>query len=158
MYNREEIIVKFNEQHEGLYDYSKVEYVNMHTKVCIICPKHGEFWQEPRSHINGQGCPKCGKIKKSTKKTYTNETFIKKCIAKYGDKYCYDDVNYVNSVTKVSITCSKHGDFLIRPDMFLQGHGCPKCKGERISQLKKSRSLLMDAGYQCSELLRFQKR
>ena len=22
------------------------------TKVCIICPKHGEFWQTPDAHIN----------------------------------------------------------------------------------------------------------
>ena len=33
--------------HGDKYDYSKVEYVNTHTKVCIICPEHGEFWQLP---------------------------------------------------------------------------------------------------------------
>ena len=45
--------------HGDKYDYSKVEYVNNHTKVCIVCPKHGEFWQTPKAHLNGQGCPKC---------------------------------------------------------------------------------------------------
>lgn len=30
--------------HKDKYDYSKVDYVNSKTKVCIICPKHGEFW------------------------------------------------------------------------------------------------------------------
>lgn len=45
------------------YDYSKVDYINNQTKVCIICPKHGEFWQTPSNHLKGQGCPKCGKIK-----------------------------------------------------------------------------------------------
>ena len=29
--------------HGDKYDYSKVEYVNARTKVCIICPEHGEF-------------------------------------------------------------------------------------------------------------------
>ena len=29
------------------------------TKVCIICPEHGEFWQTPNSHLLGRGCPKC---------------------------------------------------------------------------------------------------
>ena len=24
-------------------NYSKVEYINNHTKVIIICPKHGDF-------------------------------------------------------------------------------------------------------------------
>ena len=45
--------------HDGKYDYSKVEYKDAHTKVCIICPKHGEFWQTPFNHINDHGCPKC---------------------------------------------------------------------------------------------------
>lgn len=26
------------------YDYSKVKYINLREKVCIVCPKHGEFW------------------------------------------------------------------------------------------------------------------
>ena len=45
--------------HGDKYDYSKVEYINSRTKVCIICPKHGEFWQTPHSHLNGRGCPVC---------------------------------------------------------------------------------------------------
>lgn len=48
--------------HNNKYDYSKVEYVNSRTKVCIICPEHGEFWQTPHNHIGQkQGCPKCNK-------------------------------------------------------------------------------------------------
>src|SRR5690606_13963766 len=38
-------------------------YVNNKTKVCIICPEHGEFWQRPSSHLKGHGCQKCGKVK-----------------------------------------------------------------------------------------------
>jgi len=47
--------------HGDFYDYSKVEYKGVKTKVCIICPKHGEFWQTPHMHISKkmQGCPKC---------------------------------------------------------------------------------------------------
>jgi hypothetical protein len=33
------------------FDYSKVEYVGSHTKVCIICPEHGEFYQSPTNHL-----------------------------------------------------------------------------------------------------------
>ena len=29
--------------HSEYYNYSKVEYINTHEKVCIICPEHGEF-------------------------------------------------------------------------------------------------------------------
>ena len=42
--------------HNNKYDYSKVEYVNNHTKVCIICPIHGIFYKTPLSHMqNKQG-------------------------------------------------------------------------------------------------------
>lgn len=47
--------------HNGKYDYSKVMYTNSYTDVCIICPIHGEFWQEPHSHLRGCGCSKCSK-------------------------------------------------------------------------------------------------
>ena len=46
--------------HGNKYDYSKVEYMNNHTKVCIICPEHGEFWQTPSEHLQGRGCIECG--------------------------------------------------------------------------------------------------
>jgi hypothetical protein len=39
----EEFIAKAKAVHGDRYDYSKVEYVNASTKVCIICKKHGEF-------------------------------------------------------------------------------------------------------------------
>ena len=43
----EEFITESKTIHNDKYDYSKVEYVNAKTKVCIICPEHGEFWQLP---------------------------------------------------------------------------------------------------------------
>jgi hypothetical protein len=48
-----------NSTHKNKYDYSKVSYINSQTPVCIICPKHGEFWQKPNTHIRGSGCPIC---------------------------------------------------------------------------------------------------
>lgn len=55
----EEFIAKAKAVHGDRYDYSKVEYVNASTKVCIICKKHGEFWQRPSHHTDGRGCSKC---------------------------------------------------------------------------------------------------
>lgn len=54
-----ECLERFKTIHGNRYDYSKVEYINMRTKVSIICPEHGEFWQTPSKHIYGRGCPKC---------------------------------------------------------------------------------------------------
>ena len=55
----QEFIKRAKQIHGNKYDYSKVEYVNVDTKVCIICPKHGEFWQTPYCHVSGNGCPTC---------------------------------------------------------------------------------------------------
>ena len=46
------------------YNYSKVEYINSLTKIKIICPLHGEFYQYPLDHIkNYNGCIECSKLK-----------------------------------------------------------------------------------------------
>ena len=55
----EEFVRRAKEIHGDKYDYSKVVYFNNSTKVCIICPKHGEFWQTPANHISYNGCPHC---------------------------------------------------------------------------------------------------
>lgn len=44
--------------HGNKYDYSKVVYVNNNTKVEIICPEHGSFFQRPNDHLKKNGCPK----------------------------------------------------------------------------------------------------
>lgn len=63
----EEFIRRAREVHGDKYDYSKVVYVNNRTKVCIICPIHGEFWQIPFSHLQGRGCVKCASAAKRGK-------------------------------------------------------------------------------------------
>jgi hypothetical protein len=46
--------------HGEKYDLSKVVYVNSHTKVEIVCPKHGSFWTTPTSFVSRKsGCPIC---------------------------------------------------------------------------------------------------
>jgi hypothetical protein len=46
--------------HGDKYDYSLVNYLGAHSKVEIICKKHGVFKQNPSSHIkNKSGCPSC---------------------------------------------------------------------------------------------------
>lgn len=144
MYTQEKIIQKFNEVHNNKYDYSKVIFNKTTEKVCIICPEHGEFWQEPRCHVKGHGCPYCGKIKRAISKTNKTVDFIKKAEDKHKDKFTYDNVNYVNSVTKVTVTCKKHGNFNIRPDMLLQGHGCPECKKESLSNKNRKYNILLN--------------
>ena len=112
--------------HGDKYDYSKVEYKNAHTKVCIICPKHGEFWQTATKHITCKksGCPICAR----EKQTLTTEEFIRRAKQIHGNKYDYAKTKYVNQKTKVCIICPKHGEFWQLPNGHLEGKGCKYCK------------------------------
>ena len=126
---KEEFIKEATEKHKGKYDYSKVEYVNNKTKVCIICsnPEHGEFWQSPSVHLRSGGCPKCGQIVRNDSKRLSLLEFIKKSRKVHGDKYDYSKVEYVNAHTKVCIICPEHGKFEQKASAHLSGYGCPKC-------------------------------
>ena len=126
-----DFIEKSRAIHGDKYDYSKVEYVNNHTKVCIICPEHGEFWQMPSSHLSGNGCLLCAKKACSIKNRLTKEEFIKKAQEIHGNKYDYSKVNYINSYTKICIICPEHGEFWQIPNYHLNGNGCPLCGIEK---------------------------
>ena len=133
---KEDFIIKAKQVHGDKYDYSKVVYVNNQIKVCIICPEHGEFYQAPKNHLNGQGCPKCSGNKKLTK-----DDFIKKANEIHGYKYDYSKVEYINSQIKVCIICPEHGEFYQAPKNHLNGQGCPICahgfnKEYKLSLLK----------------------
>lgn len=51
-----------NEVHNNKYIYddeTKANFYDTIHKVPIICPNHGIFWQTPKAHMRGQGCPLC---------------------------------------------------------------------------------------------------
>lgn len=59
--SKDEFIQRSNDVHDSYYDYSKVDYVNSHTKVLILCPIHGVYEQKPYAHMNGQKCYECSR-------------------------------------------------------------------------------------------------
>lgn len=118
-----------NRKHGHKYDYSKVVYKNVDTKVEIICPIHGSFHATPYKHVNdGTGCPDC-KITKMTDATRsTVEEFIAKARSVHGDRYDYSKVVYKNAMTKVEIVCPDHGSFWQAPCNHVSGKNtCPRC-------------------------------
>ena len=124
-----DFITKAREIHRDKYDYSKVEYVDDKTKVCIIDPEYGEFLQTPNAHLQGQGCPK-----RSGKHVPTTEEWIASARKLHGDKYDYSKVKYVNGKTKVCIIDPEYGEFWQKPNDHLKGCGCPKRDVEQNSK------------------------
>lgn len=129
-YTIEKFIKKAIETHGYKYNYSKTDYINAKTKVCIICPEHGEFWQTPDKHVNcKQGCPKC-----SGKKKPTTEEYLKIVNEVHNNKYDYSETVYKNKDSKICIICHQkdengieHGRFYQIAHNHLNGNGCPKC-------------------------------
>ena len=65
------------------------------------------------------------------------DKFIQKAIVVHGDKYGYSLIEYKNCKEKVTIVCSKHGNFLQTPDSHISGKGCSKCGQEASKNSKK---------------------
>ena len=126
-----EFVEKARKIHGDKYDYSKVEYKNINTKVCIICPIHGEFWQTPKNHLKGQGCNKCAIEHKANIRKLSLEEFVEKARKIHGDKYDYSKVEYKGIKEKVLIICPIHGEFYQTPREHLSGCGCQECSGNK---------------------------
>ena len=57
---KEEFLKIAKEVHGDKYDYSLIDdYKGTHSKIKIICPKHGLFEQSARNHLKGMNCPCC---------------------------------------------------------------------------------------------------
>ena len=109
------------------YEFDLTKFKNINTKIKIICPKHGEFWQTSKNSLNNTKCPKCANEFKVLKRKKPIEVFISESQKIHGDKYDYSYVEYKNTDTKVKIICPEHGEFWQTPKSHLKSGGCPKC-------------------------------
>jgi len=122
MYDTNIFIEKSEKVHGSKYDYSLVDYKNSNTKVKIICPEHGVFYQTPSKHLSGRGCSFCGgSVKKN------NNYFINKSKEVHGNKYDYSLIDYKSMKQKVKIICPYHGVFEQKAESHLNGHICRHC-------------------------------
>jgi hypothetical protein len=133
----ETFIEKAKLKHDYTYDYSRVDYINAKNNITIICRNHGEFRQNPNTHLQGSGCNECGVERAIIKQNSNTNDFIKKAKLKHGDTYDYSKVEYVNNKTKVIIICRKHGEFRQNPNTHLQGSGCVLCADNNIQYTTK---------------------
>ena len=113
--------------HGDKYDYSLVHYVNAKTKIKINCHEHGVFEQTPFNHLSGRGCPKCADKIRADAKRYDTDSFIAKAHTVHGNIYGYGKIKYTDSISKVIIVCSEHGDFEQIASAHISGQGCPGC-------------------------------
>jgi len=63
--------------------------------------------------------------------------FLDRATEVHGDKYSYENMNYVRNKEKINITCKIHGIFAQTPHDHLRGRGCPNCGGKKQSNTKE---------------------
>jgi len=159
--NTDEWIRKAFKVHGGKNDYSKFVYEKSWIKGCITClidDTHGDYWQTPNNHLRGEGCPKCHLKIIGKWNTSNLEEFIKKAIARHGDKYNYDLSLYDRDNIKLKIKCNKCNTiFTQTPNSHLQGVGCPSCgssKGElTLEEIFKKYNIKYEPQYNIPEIV-----
>ncbi len=134
-----EFILKAKLQHGDKYDYSESEYINNRTKVRIICPNHGPFYQNPQNHYkNGHGCPRCGQENGYARMRASLEEFISKFKELYPNEDLIEPKTFSDNF-KFSFICHKHGKFTSTPKHILTSWNCPECTTRKISERNLSK-------------------
>jgi len=133
----EDFIKESKKVHGNKYDYSKTDLNKKDEKgrVCIICPIHGEFWQNPNDHsLYKHGCYLCANENNGNVRNLGTEKFIRKAKKIHGNRYDYSKTEYKSFKKDVCIICPKHGEFWQKPKVHLRGGGCNKCKLSHIEE------------------------
>jgi hypothetical protein len=119
-FSTDQFISKSREIHGSKYGYDDVDYQAIMTKVKIKCPMHGLFFQNPRDHLKGAGCPECQRLTRSM----TTKEYKQQCDIVHQNRYNYSQTVFKNAHTKVKITCPEHGIFEMPSYSHLRGVGC----------------------------------
>ena len=140
---KEEFVEKARKVHGDRYDYSLVEYVNSLTKVCIVCPVHGRFWQTPGVHINQRsGCNKCGQEVTNRKNTKFSPERLIETNREWGRNYDFSKFVYEGYDAYGTVICPEHGEFKQSYHHLCRGNGCPVCGNSRnVAELRLKKRL-----------------
>lgn len=98
---KEQFIEKAEKLHKGKYSYEKTNYVHSRNKVVITCNIHGDFKQRASSHLQGEGCLKCGK-----ESHWRRSEYVKKAKDRICTFYTLRCFNEDEEFYKIGITMS----------------------------------------------------
>jgi len=142
IFNAKNFIERSKNKFGDKFDYSMVEYTNAQTPIKLICKEHGvKFSIVPNVHLNSKfgGCKECHKQyiestrsknikpklteeeRKERRREYEKTNFIERATKKFGERFDYSEVEYINSQTLVNIIDKKLNNetFSVKPYSFL---------------------------------------
>ncbi len=119
----------------GRFDYSEIEYFNMHMHIKIRCIKHNIFFrQSPINHLKGKiSCKKCKveeeKIRRKNYLLSKGQLFFEAMKERFDDKYDYSFSHYQGKDVPIKIICPEHGEFKMTPANHKRSpNGCNYCR------------------------------
>ena len=80
--------------HGNKYSFNFEEYKNQHSKLNVLCDKHGPFTIKASNFLSGRGCSICGREAAARKRSLTTTEWIRKAKAVHGDTYDYSKTVY----------------------------------------------------------------
>ena len=123
-WSTDEFVKNSVDVHGKIFTYDRTKYIGALEDIVITCKTHGDFTTQPSRHVlRGDGCPQCSPTRHTT-----IDDFLTRAKAKFGERYDYSSVEYVNVTTPVKIICAFHGVFEQPPVYHLQNAiGCQEC-------------------------------
>lgn len=112
-FTKELFIEKAVNRHGNKYDYTEVEYQGSEVKAKIWCNTHKEFfWQTPKKHVSGRGCPKCGIDSMVELQSNSFDTYRPTLEAKYKGVLDFSITEYRNWKSKIQALDVRYGDII----------------------------------------------
>ena len=89
--NKEDFYNRVMAIHNGKYEYFN-DFVNTRSDISVLCPTHGKFFISAKRHLNGQGCPKCGKEYARTCRKGNWSNFIDRADRKFSKSLSFPNI------------------------------------------------------------------
>ena len=138
-YDSVALLHAFHNVHHNKYEYPEdLSNQKVTETIAIFCPVkgHGVFYQKITHHLEGRGCPKCGRLKTLQALAVDRSTWINRFEEVHGrGKYDYSGIPAApKSNEKYPIRCIEHDlVFYQSPNQhWKRKRGCPKC-GKTVS-------------------------
>ncbi|MDB4204988.1 endonuclease domain-containing protein [Polaribacter sp.] len=133
-----EVYLKFLKSNYPYITYSLGQsYTNSKDKFRFVCKSHGVFEQTWNTITRGTHCPKCGANRlrgKQNNRIIPIEEIISRVYEiSQGKIKIMNPEEYENSHSKLKFECTKGHTWSVKLYTILQGKGCAKCAGLRIT-------------------------
>ena len=111
--------------HGDTYTYPDQSLKRLADKVSIVCKRHGVFLQAANSHLNGSGCPTCGREKAATPRfnVAMAESILRDM---HAERFKIIELGRTKKDAS-RLLCPAHGEFEQTFERLAIGRGCKKC-------------------------------